>query len=211
MFTKQKGFAPIIILVLVVLIIIGYFGYKNWAKTKVIISPTPTASISLTKASYSSNQFSFSLPLGWISTNPNPSNSTFDSKGQNLSDSVRLTVVDTSQSYNGLECVEPTKKVTRKIGNKSLTITYYSGIEGGMCDNPTLRVITFVPAGDFLISYLYDQADTKNAEAALEQILSTFKFSDLVCGGIANIKCPPGYACSVTATYPDASGTCIKN
>lgn len=175
---KQKGFAPIIILVLISLAVVGYFVYKNWTKPKTVITPTPSASTSSTTASYISNQFSFSLPQGWTTTNPNPSNSTFDSNGQIQSDTLRLTVVDTSQPYNGLECVEPTKKVTRKIGNKSLAITYYSGIEGGMCDNPTLRVITFVPAGDFLVSYLYDQANTKNAELVFDQILLTFKFTN---------------------------------
>ena len=30
------------------------------------------------------------------------------------------------------------------------------------------------------------------------------------CGGIADIQCPKGYACKITATYPDAMGTCKK-
>lgn len=30
------------------------------------------------------------------------------------------------------------------------------------------------------------------------------------CGGIAAIPCPTGYQCVVTATYPDAMGTCKK-
>jgi hypothetical protein len=43
---KQKGFAPIIILVLIALAVVGYFGYKNyWPKpqTLVINSPVPSA------------------------------------------------------------------------------------------------------------------------------------------------------------------------
>lgn len=34
--------------------------------------------------------------------------------------------------------------------------------------------------------------------------------AQMMCGGIAGIKCPDGYVCQTTATYPDASGTCIK-
>lgn len=42
---KQKGFAPIIILVLIALAVVGYFGYKNyWPKLQtLVVSPTPTA------------------------------------------------------------------------------------------------------------------------------------------------------------------------
>lgn len=40
---KQKGFAPIIILILIALVAIGYFGYKNyWPKLQTSPSPTPT-------------------------------------------------------------------------------------------------------------------------------------------------------------------------
>jgi hypothetical protein len=31
------------------------------------------------------------------------------------------------------------------------------------------------------------------------------------CGGIADIQCPKGYQCNITATYPDAMGTCKKS
>ncbi|KAJ3045247.1 hypothetical protein HDV00_011119 [Rhizophlyctis rosea] len=30
------------------------------------------------------------------------------------------------------------------------------------------------------------------------------------CGGIAAIQCPTGFACQITATYPDAGGVCVK-
>ena len=41
---KQKGFAPIIILVLITLVVAGYFGYKNyWPKFQTLVTPTPTA------------------------------------------------------------------------------------------------------------------------------------------------------------------------
>ncbi len=32
----------------------------------------------------------------------------------------------------------------------------------------------------------------------------------LICGGIAGKTCPEGYTCHMSATYPDASGTCTK-
>ena len=35
--------------------------------------------------------------------------------------------------------------------------------------------------------------------------------TQILCGGIAGKKCPEGYVCQMTATYPDASGTCTKD
>jgi hypothetical protein len=35
--------------------------------------------------------------------------------------------------------------------------------------------------------------------------------TSIVCGGFAGTKCPSGYTCQVTATYPDATGTCVAN
>lgn len=31
------------------------------------------------------------------------------------------------------------------------------------------------------------------------------------CGGFAGTKCPSGFTCQVTATYPDATGTCVAD
>lgn len=33
----------------------------------------------------------------------------------------------------------------------------------------------------------------------------------IMCGGFADIACPTGYICSVTETYPDASGYCVPS
>lgn len=50
-------------------------------------------------------------------------------------------------------------------------------------------------------------------ENMINQILSTFKFTDSVagqfCGGIAGVACPSGYNCKLDGTYPDAGGTCV--
>lgn len=54
-------------------------------------------------------------------------------------------------------------------------------------------------------------------QLVFDQILSTFKFAEdeatdqlYGCGGIAGVICPTGYVCSLNGSYPDASGTCIK-
>jgi len=70
---KQKGFAPIIILVLVVLAVIGYFGYKNWVKLKTIATPTPSPAEASTQdgtvnwKTYTNTKYGFSIkyPSGW--------------------------------------------------------------------------------------------------------------------------------------------------
>jgi len=68
---KQKGFVPIIILILIALAVVGYFGYKNyWPKIQTIVvpSPTPLATPDVTAnwktytGSFAKNQYSFKYP-----------------------------------------------------------------------------------------------------------------------------------------------------
>ena len=63
---KQKGFIPILILVLIALAIAGYFGYKNyWPKIQNLIPPTPTANLSRAESkdwkTYNNDQYKFSF------------------------------------------------------------------------------------------------------------------------------------------------------
>jgi hypothetical protein len=66
---RQKGFAPILILVLIALVVVGYFGYKNyWSKMQSFVIPTPIATADPTanwkKYMDPSGNFSFKYPLG---------------------------------------------------------------------------------------------------------------------------------------------------
>ncbi|RMF05821.1 DUF333 domain-containing protein [Candidatus Woesearchaeota archaeon] len=38
----------------------------------------------------------------------------------------------------------------------------------------------------------------------------TTKMRADACGGIAGFICPPGFACRISETYPDAMGTCER-
>ena len=61
---KSKGFAPIIILVLIALAVVGYFGYKNyWPKLQSLVIPTPTEIPDLTTnwKTYTNSKIGFSL------------------------------------------------------------------------------------------------------------------------------------------------------
>lgn len=55
------------------------------------------------------------------------------------------------------------------------------------------------------------------AKQTVDKILSSFEFTrDMVqtegslCGGYANVRCPPGYACSKEQELQDATGTCTQ-
>ncbi len=74
------------------------------------------------------------------------------------------------------------------------------------------------PPGDFTNEPLIQYTIPKNYDSSIveimDQILSTFKFTDISmqtnqsCGGVTNTKCPSGYVCQTTAMYPNAGGTC---
>lgn len=70
------------------------------------------------------------------------------------------------------------------------------------------------------ISYelgLYFELVEKNSIPQLDQILSTFRFTNTgtpvgqFCGGFAGIECPLGSSCKLDGNYPDAGGKCIAN
>lgn len=73
---KQKGFAPIIILVLVVLVVIGYFSYKNWAKVQTVVTPTPATTTDptanwktytiTTDSALNLDNYQVKLPSTWV-------------------------------------------------------------------------------------------------------------------------------------------------
>jgi len=70
---------------------------------------------------------------------------------------------------------------------------------------------------EFVIEYKYPVSRRSDSQSVLDQILSTFKFTDSeglegkFCGGIAGVACPEGYTCKLDGNYPDAGGKCVKN
>lgn len=85
-------------------------------------------------------------------------------------------------------------------------------------ENPSAGGIIFEPA---YITYLTPKKYDFKSLNEMDQILSTFKFSDQnsnaegkFCGGIAaNLpqnQCPGGYTCKMENNYPDAGGVCTK-
>ncbi len=61
---RQKGFAPVIILVLVVLVVVGYFGYKNFQpKLQTVFSPEASATTDPTAnwKTYTNSQYGLSF------------------------------------------------------------------------------------------------------------------------------------------------------
>lgn len=161
---KQKGFAPIIILVLIALAVVGYFGYKNyWPKsqTPVITSPLPTVTADPTVnwKAYTNNkyQFEFKYPSDWIDLASKPEDVTFFKSGDNQ---IHF-VVKKSMSINQLiqELSVTNQEYIMFNDVKFTKISYYTK-----------------PAGD-IIEYVVAKNNDLLIFSGNVKILSTFKFT----------------------------------
>lgn len=179
---KSKGFAPIIILILLALVAGGtyYFGVL---KNRSPLSPTPIASTNASPSPIAKPtvdptlnwkkytnpiiNFSFLYPNDWIST-----------PGANLHAPDNSISMWIQTKTGGMECSILIKSKTSTIDGKSFDIQYFSGVDSDICSNPNERIIYFGQQSPFFtITYLYNQNNQKRAEEIFDQILSTFKFT----------------------------------
>lgn len=185
---RQKGFIPIIILVLVILAAVGYFGYKNYwpkAQTLVITSPTPAPTPDPTAdwKTYTTQFYSFKYPPQWQAQK----SYTYDSGSETgfEYDYGYPFYVRHIGNYNQLTS-KPYSSLQEYLGSRSGSIKDIQidsfpakhvsnpGDEGRVV--PYEEVLVFVPNRTFILSLyyqLYDKADIKT----FDQILSTFKFT----------------------------------
>lgn len=198
---KQKGFAPIIIIVLITLGIAGYFGYRQF---KLITgdfadspssTPLSTPDTTINWKTYTNTKYSYQLryPSTWKVQSMNSGEKLVETSAVNFRmvadktpgesgfslyitanpDSLLLTDWVTQNPDNGALLLD----VSKKINN---SVVFINGLEWEKIDNNS---IGFVPTGDvkyglthggnlyFVVFYSADP-DT------LDQIISTFKFLD---------------------------------
>lgn len=60
------------------------------------------------------------------------------------------------------------------------------------------------------VQYTYPGICVTSSGISFTQPTPTPTPTEMTCGGITNKKCPTGYVCKTTATYPDAMGTCTS-
>ena len=230
---KQKGFAPIIIIVLITLGIAGYFGYKQFKPTvdNLIGSSFPTPDPTVNWKTYTNNKARYEIkyPASWFITNNTISNvqSPLPEKG-----TVVINLYPADGSITNLDTLLDSilKDFKSMEGDPAFT-SYESKTSTTVAEYPALKVSGKGYGGNYLsylivdsntktgahISIAFQEGDLENFQSTIDQILSTFKFTDQsnteekFCGGFAGVSCPAGYKCQLDGKYPDAGGVCVKN
>jgi len=192
---KQKGFAPIIILVLIMLVVVGYLGYKNWSKLKTFIYPIPISTPD-PKASWKTftdpaKDILFKYPEDWnqvqlqgffvqapdksttLSYYKAPFKDIFDAanvvnNGQNFltSDKILIfTKIDESSILGGQVVIYSTTPIKKNVAESAI---YYYVIKN--IKTNTYYVLEFYSAN------IHQLIDISKEKSIFDQILSTFKF-----------------------------------
>lgn len=178
---KQKGLAPVLIVILIALIVGGYLLYQKQTKPVVFQpvaqpSPSPVISSAPTGAgetanwkTYTNKNLSFKYPSEWsvngvVITSNSPK--------------VRMVVAPKDSTLMN-ECMERTGEETK---NGLIVKRFTRVTTGAMCStsDSSPREIWVVPSKDVYapgISYEYSVTEGQQAEEILDQILSTFKFT----------------------------------
>lgn len=233
----QKGFAPIYILIgILILGIIGggayYFGKSQVARsqpTQPTITPSPIPDETVNWKTYTNLQYGYSVKypsslnqseisgndtyLSMITFNGSVNNSDWFSiavRDSNLQDEIKYQ----KSRIEGHVLVKLTKEKEIMVGGFSGVLLEYTPDEP---DNGSTTSFVIFNNGKY--SYTIS-----GAPQTLDQILSTFKFlpatagkdqkqestEDQFCGGFAGKLCPEGFTCKLEGDYPDAGGKCVK-
>ncbi len=192
----KSGFAPIIILVLVVLGLVGYFAYKNyWPKLQISPSPTPAAEnevlgIRVNTCCSCPTRIPRSLigTDGWV----------IYERGKNYAEFLP----EECDRVDCKPCPPPEEENQSKID----------------CKDPRPEVCTFectypppYLCGSDGKSYCTVCQACSNKAVAWYEMKNSLCEEEKFCGGFAGVACPEGYSCKLDGNYPDAGGVCTKN
>ncbi len=198
---KQKGFAPIIIIVLITLGIAGYFGYRQFKPTinKFFSSPTPTSDPTADWKTYSDRQgrFSFKYPSAWWIEE-------FDAGAETISyiddnDQVSLGITDIISPLSiGKEC-KSLDDISENINfSYKVNIAVY---DCGSLNQHSVYMDFEYNDTPYRLGYNYNKNLESKYIGILNQILSTFKFleegdksnnSKYACPANGWVNCMPG-------------------
>jgi hypothetical protein len=185
---KQKGFAPIIILVLIVLAVIGYFGYKNyWPKIQTMVVPSPatsaTADPTVNWKTYTNGVISFKYPETWTVVQGNSNAPTYPKdtivlKSTLSSFDVSLVIQDYNSSITPKNTLLNFVKNTygdfqTQITNQTDSTASGYIVQSAQNSQLTITIKVITNNQKSLIATTVLQTDKMNT---FDQILSTFKF-----------------------------------
>jgi len=203
---KQKGFAPIIILVLITLAVTGYFGYKNyWPKPQTLTTPTPIADQApngnlANWKTYTNQEFGFSIkyPSDYSLHDDGPNEvEQQKEKGQQIS-GTQPAILDTI-TFSNLAKNQFSISIFPKTPNADINNVYeFSGICGTQFADKTIsnqisqlgniqykrvqqslpdkKVMTDICLYNFNGNLITLRSSDSSTSNLLDQILSTFKF-----------------------------------
>lgn len=181
---RQKGIAPILIVLLIAAAVGGYLIYQKQTKPSIVpqsvtqSSPSPVASSVATSSAettnwktYKDNNLSFKYPSEW-------STSTRSIITAN-SPKIRLSVIPNDSTLMN-ECMEEKSTETKN----ALVVKKFKRVTvGAMCatSDSTAREIWIMKHETIYapgVSYVYSSTESLQAETIFDQILSTLKFID---------------------------------
>jgi len=208
---SSKNFTPKFIGVILIIVALGagasygiwWWGSQNSQVAIPTVTPDPTANWKI----YRNDQygFEFRYPEGWFITEGMGMEVFLRRVGSDSFPemSIQLTPSSSSNLLNQ-------KQESISIDGKNYI--KISGESPVRLSDGSAWFLTHIVINNAGKNYEI-QADNFD-EKLLNQILSTFKFTEPVagqfCGGIAGIACSSGYSCNLDGNYPDAGGTCVK-
>lgn len=227
---KNKGFAPIIAIVLLALVgLIGYLGYQNFQLRNApspTPSPTPRASTTPDPTAnwkmYENNTYKYSLkyPSSWKIDTTSPQTTFLEIGSVNLPGTyAKVSISTTGENDKSVEDLAKswrsgTLETTQVDDETAAEILQNPNPEGEPLVQGSYTLSVFVKNKSKInLLIQLETANLNTYRAIFDQILSTFQFTgdSQFCGGIQGIMCSEGYSCKLEGDYPDAGGTCVKD
>lgn len=196
---NQKGFVPIIIILVVLIGLVGVYFLGRLNPKTIVTNPSsspittivptikPTTDQTANWKTYNTKKFDFKLPGSIALESESPKSLFFRFK----SEQYQITVDIGGQGF-GIECIEKTNTETLTVDGRKIIKTTYKSISkpNGMCEGSTdtnreyhywLRLNPDENENiqdTFVFSFLIKNVSINEANKLFDQILSTFKFAN---------------------------------
>lgn len=183
---KQKGIAPIIIILLIAVVAAGayLFGTKNILKLPTslslpLISPSSTTDPTASWKTYTSKVgVEFKYPNDWTQSQEQQPNSSLITLKSPKGTLLNLSIVPEGFGFPCLKEISEEKIIlNNKVEATKTILETVSGDECGTSEQmETILVLFTLTNNNYLISYLYPIEEKNTERILIDQILSTFKF-----------------------------------
>jgi hypothetical protein len=222
---KDYGLTIILSVLLIIIAAIAAILYfqnqkliRELARIQTLATPTAAPDPTANWKTYTNSkyEFEFKYPSDWDvrESDFNYTNAIVEFEKDK---SVVLSILSDQKKYNSLDQYLGTQNsVAKDISVGNIPAKYISFLGDGGHTLSYKRLVFFTEEKNVLdLYYNWEFYDKNESDKTFDQILSTFKLlgnqvtgDPMPCGGSLGLKCPTGYACSIPALYPDATGTC---